>query len=103
MIGGMYRVSKDVPHYTLASGEPLRLTGLNSVGLKRANFSHELRREILTFYRELYRKDRLFSQSLTVLREDFSSYAPEIQRILSFYENSKRGVTFWGKGTAEEN
>ncbi|MDR2137075.1 MAG: acyl-ACP--UDP-N-acetylglucosamine O-acyltransferase, partial [Synergistaceae bacterium] len=33
MIGGLYRVTKDVPHFTLASGEPLRLTGLNSVGL----------------------------------------------------------------------
>ena len=102
MIGGMYRVSKDVPHYTLASGEPLRLTGLNSVGLKRANFSLELRRGIRSFYRELYRKDRLFSQSLATLREEASSYTPEVQRILSFYENSKRGVTFWGKGAADE-
>ena len=98
MIGGMYRVSKDVPHYTLASGEPLRLTGLNSVGLKRANFTPEMRREIRAFYRELYSKDRLFTQSLREALGRKESYSPEVRRILDFYEGSKRGVTFWGTG-----
>lgn len=100
MIGGMYRVSKDVPHYTLASGEPLRLTGLNSVGLKRANFSSETRREIRSFYRELYDKAQLFSRSLKEALEKKTAYSPEIQRILEFYEGTKRGVTYWGKGSS---
>jgi len=98
MVGGMYRFTKDVPHYTLASGEPVRLTGLNSVGLKRANFSTETRRAISAFYRELYDKERLFSQSLKEAIGKKSSYIPEIQRILDFYEGTRRGVTFWGKG-----
>ncbi|MDR1376114.1 MAG: acyl-ACP--UDP-N-acetylglucosamine O-acyltransferase [Synergistaceae bacterium] len=102
MIGGMYRVTKDVPHYTLASGEPLRLMGLNSVGLKRANFSAETRREILAFYRRLYGKEKIFTQSLASELEKKASYGPEIQRILEFYERSQRGVTFWRKGGAEE-
>ena len=64
MIGGLYRVTKDVPPYTLASGEPLRLAGLNVVGLRRAGFSSEVRRALRAFYRKLYRRDRLFSESL---------------------------------------
>jgi len=97
MIGGMYRVSKDVPPYTLASGEPLRLTGLNSVGLKRANFSIETRRSIRAFYGELYGKDRLFSQALQAALENKAAFIPEVQHILEFYEGTRRGVTFWGK------
>ncbi len=102
MIGGMYRVSKDVPHYTLASGEPLRLSGLNSVGLKRAGFSSETRREIRAFYRELYNRDKLFTRSLSDMLAKKASCSPEIQRILEFYEGTKRGVTFWGKSGGDD-
>ncbi len=95
MIGGLRRVVKDVPHYTLASGEPLRLEGLNSVGLKRAGFAYEKRREILNFYRELYNRDRTFTSSLKEAQSKKESLSAELQNILSFYESSKRGVTFW--------
>ena len=96
MIGGLYRVSKDVPHYTLASGEPLRLTGLNKVGLERGGFTSETIREIYRFYRELYRKDKRFTDSFNEAVSKKSEYIPEIRKIIEFYEASKRGVTFWG-------
>ena len=96
MIGGLYRVVKDVPHYVLASGEPLRLTGLNRVGLERAGFDAEKRREILKFYREIYSKDKTFTESFNEAVSNKDKYIPEIQRIIEFYEGSKRGVTFWG-------
>ena len=41
MIGGGFRVIQDVPPYILASEEPLRFCGLNSIGLKRRGFSEE--------------------------------------------------------------
>lgn len=96
MIGGLFRVVKDVPHYTLASGDPLRLTGLNKVGLERAGFTAETRKEIYKFYRELYKKDSRFTDSLNDAVSRKSEYIPEIRHIIEFYENSKRGVTFWG-------
>ncbi|MDR1742182.1 MAG: acyl-ACP--UDP-N-acetylglucosamine O-acyltransferase [Synergistaceae bacterium] len=96
MIGGMYRVTKDVPHYTLASGDPLRLVGLNSVGLRRAGFTPSVRRKILSFYRELYGSG-LFSRALENAVKKRDSYCPEVQRILDFYGLSKRGVTFWSR------
>lgn len=97
MIAGMYRVTQDVPHYTLASGEPLRLTGLNSIGLRRANFSAEVRNAIRAFYGELYKKGQLPSQALNAAQENKEAYIPEVRRILEFYEGARRGVTFWGK------
>lgn len=96
MIGGLYRVSKDVPHYTLASGEPLRLTGLNKVGLSRGGFDGETIREIYRFYRYLYRKEISFTEALNGVRAHKGEYIPEIQKIIEFYEGTKRGVTFWG-------
>lgn len=97
MIGGLYRVVKDVPHYTLASGEPMRLTGLNKVGLERGGFSSETIRTIYRFYRELYRKDGRFTENLAEVSERRDEYIPEIRHIIDFYAGTKRGVTFWGK------
>lgn len=102
MVGGLYRVSKDIPHYTLASGEPLRLTGLNSVGLKREGFTSETRKAIRAFYRELYRKDRRFTESLAEAKAKRETFIPEIQNIIDFYNESRRGVTFWGHGEEAE-
>ena len=102
MVGGLYRVSKDIPHYTLASGEPLRLTGLNSVGLKREGFTSETRKAIRAFYRDLYRKDRRFSESLAEAKAKRETFIPEIQNIIDFYNESRRGVTFWGHGEEAE-
>ena len=96
MIGGLFRVVKDVPHYTLASGEPLRLTGLNRIGLERAGIHEETRRKITNFYRELYSKEKVFTQALAEAVARKSEYIPEIQHIIEFYEDTKRGVTFWG-------
>ncbi|MBQ7263980.1 MAG: acyl-ACP--UDP-N-acetylglucosamine O-acyltransferase [Synergistaceae bacterium] len=98
MIGGLYRVTKDVPPYTLASGEPLRLAGLNSVGLKRGGFGAETCKAIRAFYRELYRRDRRFTESLAEARTKRDTSIPEIRAIIDFYDQSRRGVTFWGRG-----
>ena len=102
MIGGLYRVTKDVPPYTLASGEPLRLAGLNVVGLRRAGFSSEVRRALRALYRKLYRRDRLFSESLREALADRDACIPEVRAVLDFYEGSRRGVTFWSR-TADES
>lgn len=96
MIGGLYRVVKDVPHYTLASGEPLRLTGLNKVGLEREGFGKDTVREIYRFYKMLYDKKKRFTDIFKQAVENKLQYIAEIQRIIEFYEHTKRGVTFWG-------
>lgn len=102
MIGGLYRVVKDIPHYTLTGGEPMRILGLNSVGLKRGGFDAKTRRLILNFYKELYDKHDLFTHNLNKLKERREEFIPEVQRIIDFYEKSKRGVTFWGRRHSAE-
>ena len=54
MVGGMSKLTKDVPPYFLVEGNPCQPYGLNSVGLRRAGFSVEDRHEIKRFYKLLY-------------------------------------------------
>src|SRR5690606_239589 len=54
-VGGSSAVRKDVPPYVKAAGDPLRLFGLNSVGLQRRGFSESERAELRRAYRMLFR------------------------------------------------
>src|SRR5262245_41274539 len=44
--GGCSRISKDVPPYVKANGNPIRLYGLNKVGLQRNGITEDVQREL---------------------------------------------------------
>ncbi|HFB67603.1 MAG TPA: acyl-ACP--UDP-N-acetylglucosamine O-acyltransferase, partial [Calditrichae bacterium] len=56
-VGGGLRVTKDVPPYVLAMGDPIRYGGTNFVGLKRRGFSSETLRLIKRAYRTVYQSN----------------------------------------------
>src|SRR5208337_2080108 len=56
-IGGFCQVRKDVPPFVKAAREPLSYIGVNSVGLRRRNFSNEVIYAIQDIYRYLYQSD----------------------------------------------
>lgn len=90
-IGGGYRVPKDVPPYVLAAGEPLSYHGLNRVGLKRRGFTDETLRKIREAYNIIYRSKYNVSDALKIL-SDTDDIIPEVQNIINFIKNSKRGI-----------
>jgi len=90
MIGGMFRVSKDVPPYILAGGQPLKYEGLNIVGLKRRGFTLEQVKNLKETYRLIYQSNLLRSDALKKIKAESSS--PEALKVLEFFENSERGV-----------
>ena len=53
-IGGGLRIVQDVPPYILAMGEPLKFSGLNTVGLRRKNFPLAMRQKIKQAYKIIY-------------------------------------------------
>ena len=61
MLGGMSRIDRDVPPYMVVEGNPCRVRGLNTVGLKRAGItevgSGQIYRELKEAYRLLYRSN----------------------------------------------
>ena len=63
-IGGCSRVPKDIPPYIKAVGNPVKLYGLNTVGLQRNGFSDEVLRELKRAYRLFFRSELNVSQAL---------------------------------------
>lgn len=91
IIGGCSKVVKDIPPYTKADGHPARLWGLNSVGLKRANFSLETRNLLKKAYKTLFRSSLNTSQALRKIENELEANS-EIQHLCQFIQSSKRGI-----------
>jgi len=89
---GMYTgVNRDVPAYTLASGQPAVPKGINSEGLKRRDFSAEKIRNIKNAYRLVYRKGLKLSEAIG----EIETVVDEQQELLPFLESlrsSERGI-----------
>ena len=90
-VGGMSRVAKDIPPYLKAVGNPVKLYGLNSVGLQRNNFDPEVIRELKRAYRLFFRSELNVSQALERAQSELSM-TPEVKHFLGFVDNSQRGV-----------
>ena len=90
-IGGCSRVSKDIPPFLKAVGNPIKLYGLNSVGLQRNGFSDEVVRELKRAYRLFFRSDLNVSQAMRAAETELEMY-PEVRELMRFVEASGRGV-----------
>jgi UDP-N-acetylglucosamine acyltransferase len=91
-LSGLTGVSLDIPPYMLASGSRARLFGLNLVGLKRHHFSEETLRALKKAYRTIFRSGLTLEKAIKQLSEDNIFRVPEIQHLLQFIQNSKRGI-----------
>ncbi len=90
MIRGSTGYSKDVPPYTVGSGIN-EISGLNTVGLRRAGFSPALRQEIARAYAAIYRNGMNISQALEEVAK--TPWSPECQAFFDFIKTaSTKGV-----------
>jgi UDP-N-acetylglucosamine acyltransferase len=102
MVGGMSRVTHDVPPYTIGAGSPYRLGGLNLVGLRRHGFSLQSRIALTKAFRILYRCGLPLQEALRKTEEEVER-TPEVQFWLDFCRSSKRGlIQDAGKGSKAE-
>lgn len=85
------KVGKDIPPYILAGREPLSYTGINSIGLRRKNFSKETIYEIQEIYRIIYQRGMNISDAIRYI-ETNSPATDERDEIILFITNSKRGI-----------
>lgn len=91
MVGGMSRVTHDVPPYTIGAGSPYRLGGLNLVGLRRHGFSLSSRVALAKAFKLLYRSGLPVQQALQQIEQEVEP-TPEIQRFVEFCRSTKRGL-----------
>jgi len=92
IIGGQYRVSKDVPPYIMAAREPLSYEGLNRVGLKRRNFPSETILALKRAYNLIYNSEYNVSDAIRKIEETPDLMIPEVRNIIEFIRKSSRGI-----------
>ncbi|MBW8325557.1 MAG: acyl-ACP--UDP-N-acetylglucosamine O-acyltransferase [Prolixibacteraceae bacterium] len=91
MISGGSLVRKDVPPYIKAGREPLSYVGINSIGLRRRNFTNEKIREVQEIYRYIYQKGLNISQAAEIIEAEMPA-STERDEVLLFIKDSKRGI-----------
>jgi UDP-N-acetylglucosamine acyltransferase len=91
MVGGMSRVTHDIPPFTLGAGIPYKFGGLNIIGLKRQGFSLEIRRELSKAFKLVYRSQLHLIVALRRIEEELE-LLPEVQHFVSFCRQTRRGL-----------
>ena len=90
MVGGKSKIVQDVLPFFITDGNPPRVRGVNSVGLRRAGFSDEARRAVKDAYRTLFRSAIRKEDALRRLEEVDDEH---VRHLVSFIRGSKRGFT----------
>ncbi len=91
MVGGLSRVTHDVPPYTIGAGIPFKLGGLNLIGLKRRGFVLATRQELSKAFRLMYRSKLHFDEALARTERELKQI-PEITHWLEFCRSTRRGL-----------
>ncbi len=91
MIGGGFRIVKDVPPYVLAGSEPLKYAGLNSIGLRRRGFSNDDIMILKKTYTLLYNSGLNFSAAKMKIKEELGENHL-VQNVLQFLDSCTRGI-----------
>ena len=84
-------VNRDVPAYTVVSGQPAVPKGINSEGLKRRDFDAEQIRNIKNAYRIVYRQRKKLADANEEIAE-LARDRPELDVFLESLRSSERGV-----------
>ena len=90
-VGGMSRVAKDIPPFVKAVGNPVKLYGLNSIGLQRSGFSEPVISELKKAYRLFFRSEVNITQALEKAATELQPL-PEVKDFIDFVEASGRGI-----------
>ncbi|MGB5326293.1 MAG: acyl-ACP--UDP-N-acetylglucosamine O-acyltransferase [Pseudomonadales bacterium] len=90
-VGGMSKVTQDVPAYVIAEGHPASPRMINAEGLKRRGFSREDIAALQRAYKTLYRKQLSLKEAVEGLRE-MAAESAVVAPFLASVERSQRGI-----------
>lgn len=91
LIAGATLVRKDVPPFVKAAREPMSYAGVNALGLRRRGFSNEKIEGIQNIYRILFQEGLSNTKAVEKIKKEIPK-SEEREAILSFVENSDRGI-----------
>jgi UDP-N-acetylglucosamine acyltransferase len=91
-VGGYSKIVKDALPYARTDGVEAKCYGVNTVGLRRKEFSNEIIRHIQQAFRLLLASNLNTAQALERVKAEMSG-VHEIDYLVNFIETSERGVT----------
>lgn len=91
MVGGMSRITQDVPPYMLVEGNPAEARGINVIKLQRMDVSAEVQTTLKKAYKILCREGLSTRQALEKMRVELPM-SPEVEYLIQFIEASQRGI-----------
>ena len=90
-LGMFSAVSRDIPAYSMVSGQPAVVRGINSEGLKRRDFSAQQIRNIKNAYRVVFRSGKKLVEAIEEIA-DLAETQPELEIFLESLRSSERGL-----------
>ena len=90
MVGGKSKIVQDVLPFFITDGNPARVRGLNTVGLRRAGFSPLSRRALKEAYQLLFRSGLPLEDAL---REIERLNDEHVGHLINFIRASRRGFS----------
>jgi UDP-N-acetylglucosamine acyltransferase len=91
ILGAGSMVSKDIPPYCNATGDRVRLRGLNLEGLRRRGFSRDRIDALKKAYRIIFQSGLKTKEALQKARTEIPQ-TREVGHMIRFIESSERGV-----------
>jgi len=90
-LGAYSLINQDVVPFASVAAAPLRVIGINKVGLQRKGFSEQRRRTILRAYKILFRSGLTLSNALAGLEQEYPDNA-DVASIIAFAKSSTHGL-----------
>jgi len=91
-VGAMSKITKDVPPYMIAHGDPIQVRSFNRIGMERRGVSETGRKAIKDAYRILYRQEELNAAEALNKIEAEVEQTPEVIHLLEFCRASEKGI-----------
>ncbi len=92
VIGGCSKVVQDVVPYSNCDGHPLKVYGLNTIGLKRAGISEGSRTHLKKTFKLLFNSGLSISHALERIKSEVPN-CPEVAYLIEFVSTSERGIS----------
>ncbi len=91
-IGGATKITKDIPPFVLADGNPCRLRSVNAIGLQRRGYSKETIDELRAAFRTLFKNRQMHLGQALQHVESTPGLDPNVTSLVAFIRASERGV-----------
>ena len=91
MIGGGFRIPMDICPFAMCGGYPVKVMGLNVIGLRRRGFAQETLDGLDKAFRILFRSKLNTTQAVEKIKAEVP-LIPEVQEVLDFIAASERGI-----------